>query len=165
MYAHHFRGRGIYNCLINTVCFLFFQSHSFTDSCGPTIKRFFVEEAAFLHSLIPRFHPFSLIWWVFDEVFQVYELSNWLFEKCSCLTHTFIFQFVLDNFNKWCFHQLRQRGFFLPAVFLRGTTVCLLSSTTLAPAAAAPRGYHFEIITGIQFGFVTGDRALLHLLV
>lgn len=43
--------------------------------------------------------------------FQVYEISNWLFEKCSCLTHTFIFQFTLHNFYKWCFHQYRQRGF------------------------------------------------------
>lgn len=33
---------------------------------------------------------------------------------------------------------------------------------TALDAAAATRGYHFEIIIGIQFGFVNVDRALLH---
>lgn len=33
---------------------------------------------------------------------------------------------------------------------------------TAVDAAAATRGYHFEIIIGIQFGFVNVDRALLH---
>lgn len=61
------------------------------------------------------------------------------------------------------FISVDKEAFFLSAVLLRRTTVCLLSTTTNAPAAAAPRGYHFEIIIGIQFSFVNGDRALLHL--
>lgn len=36
-----------------------------------------------------------------------------------------------------------------------------LNRDILVPAAA-PRGYHFEIIIGIQFGFVNMDRGLLH---
>lgn len=71
--------------------------------------------------------------------------------KCSFLTHTFIFQFVPDSWDKQGFYQFRQRGFICP--------VRLLCTTTLAPAA--PRGYHFEIIIRIQFGFVNRDRALL----
>lgn len=49
------------------------------------------------------------------------------------------------------------------AFFLTATlpVVCLPNREMLIPAAA-PRGYHFEIIIGIQFGFVNMDRALLH---
>lgn len=105
-----------------------------------------------------------VFWWCSPETircpFQVYKIPNWLFEKCYCLTHTFIFQFALHNFDKWC---ADKEAFFLLALLLRRTTVCLLSTTTLAPAPAAPRENHFEIITGIQFGFINGDRALLHL--
>lgn len=131
-------------------------------------KKIFVKEVAFLFSWFPDSNQVThVLWWccflwcspeTIRCPFQVYKISNWLFEKCYCLTHTLIFQFALHNFDKWC---ADKEAFFLLALLLRRTTVCLLSTTTLAPAA--PRENHFEIITGIQFGFINGDRALLHL--
>lgn len=60
------------------------------------------------------------------------------------------------------FIRANKEAFFLLATVMKRTTVCLLSTTTLCPAAA-PRGYHFEIIIEIQFDFVNGDRDVLHL--
>lgn len=64
-------------------------------------------------------------------------------------------QFALDNFDKWGFHQRAQRGFIWPGPEQRA------ACSAARRSAAAPRGDHSEIIIEIQFGFVTGDRALL----
>lgn len=112
MYVRQFRGKGY------KTFWYFFFSVSLLN-----LQKSFIQEAA----LFFRLADFTQItissymlsfWWCSAEAIrwplQVYELCNCLFEKCSCLTHTFIFQFALDNFDKWRFHRSRQRGFLSP---------------------------------------------------
>lgn len=136
-------------------------SHTFLQDHVGSVWRFTskkLRSLILLHKEFPS-HDFLMTTGTIRYPFQVYKISNWLFKKYSFLTHTSIFQFVLHNFDNGCFDQCGQRGFLSPGHTPR--RVCLPNREMLVPAAA-PRGYHFEIIIGIQFGFVNMDRALLH---
>lgn len=137
-------------------------SHTFLQDHVGSVWRFTSKKLRSLILLPKEFpsHDFLMTTGTIRYPFQVYKISNWLFKKYSFLTHTSIFQFVLHNFDNGCFDQCGQRGFLSPGHTPR--RVCLPNREMLVPAAA-PRGYHFEIIIGIQFGFVNMDRALLHL--
>lgn len=136
-------------------------SHTFLQDHVGSVWRFTSKKLRSLILLPKEFpsHDFLMTTGTIRYPFQVYKISNWLFKKYSFLTHTSIFQFVLHNFDNGCFDQCGQRGFLSPGHTPR--RVCLPNREMLVPAAA-PRGYHFEIIIGIQFGFVNMDRALLH---
>lgn len=64
-----------------------------------------------------------------------------------------IFEFTLDIFDKGGFHQFRQNSFSFSS---RKQQLRLPNVKTLI---AAPRGYHCEIITRIQFAFVSENRS------